>query len=199
MKHLRMLLIVVLVLGFATVSFSLPVINIAGDNFEDRSNGSVFGFYANSGTLLFTSAGNNVGNAGTLANVQNLVRTATGDSALILTMSINVAFTLFDNNSGTWGTIPPLGPAGTIDFYAVKAGNAFAMYELDPAAATGSWSTFDIWNSGLQGTGGNGGLQISHFTGYNPGTTSVPEPGMLLMFGAGLLGLGLFGRKKFRK
>ena len=30
-------------------------------------------------------------------------------------------------------------------------------------------------------------------------THSVPEPGMLLLFGSGLLGLGLFGRKNFRK
>jgi hypothetical protein len=31
------------------------------------------------------------------------------------------------------------------------------------------------------------------------GGTSVPEPSMLMLFCSGLLGLGLFGRKKFRK
>ena len=31
------------------------------------------------------------------------------------------------------------------------------------------------------------------------GTSKVPEPGMLILFGSGLLGLGIFGRKKFGK
>lgn len=40
--------------------------------------------------------------------------------------------------------------------------------------------------------------RISH-VGEVGGGTQVPEPSMLLLFGSGLLGLGLFGRKKFRK
>ncbi len=37
-------------------------------------------------------------------------------------------------------------------------------------------------------------------TGYaGNGSTKVPEPGMLVLLGSGILGLGLFGRKKFRK
>jgi hypothetical protein len=191
----------VLIVGFVSTSTAVPELNIANDGFEDRTDGSVYDHYQNSGDLLFTSPGNNLGNETTLANVQSMVRTAVGDPGLILTITDSVAFTLWDSNgySGTWNTVPPLGPTGTIDFYAVKAGDYFAMYQVDPAETSGSWSTFDIWNIGGSGTGGHpsnggGGVGISHFTAYNPGI-SVPEPNVALMIGSSLLGLALFGGK----
>jgi len=72
------------------------------------------------------------------------------------------------------------------------------MYEVLPADSTGSWSTFDLWTSGLQGTGGNGGKQISHFTGYNP-SNPVPEPVSMLLFGTGTLVFGGYIRRRLKK
>jgi hypothetical protein len=40
--------------------------------------------------------------------------------------------------------------------------------------------------------------KISHIDEFGGGN-KVPEPGMLMLFGTGLLGLGIFGRKKFGK
>jgi hypothetical protein len=40
--------------------------------------------------------------------------------------------------------------------------------------------------------------QLTFFARDN-GTPQVPEPSMLMLFGSGLLGLGFFGRKKFKK
>ena len=43
------------------------------------------------------------------------------------------------------------------------------------------------------------GHGLSHWSLYNPGTTTVPEPTTLLLLGSGLAALGVFGRRRFRK
>ena len=91
--------------------------------------------------------------------------------------------------SGTWST------DSAISFYVVKAANAFALYDVDPAADSGTWSTYDLW---IRGLGGRGGLTISHITGYNP-TQSVPEPATMFLLGTGLIGLVGLSRQKMKK
>jgi hypothetical protein len=198
MRHLKLLFLILLVVGFAAPALAVPVLNTADDGFEDFSDGSVYGYYQNSGDLLFVQSGNNEG-APQYADLQDYMLTEYG---VELSVTGDTVFSDYDTNSGTWNTVPPLGPDGTISYYAVKGGNYFAMYRLEPAAATGSWSTYDIWAIGGPGTGGQsprgyGGLELSHFTGYNAGTppTSVPEPATIFLLGLGLVGMAGLKRK----
>lgn len=93
-----------------------------------------------------------------------------------------------DNKKGTWQT------AGPINMFSVKAASGYALYWLAPAALSGEWTTGEILN--------NGGKQpdISHLsawtvTGYTPPENPVPEPGTLILFGIGLLGISSLGRR----
>jgi hypothetical protein len=194
MKRFKIALVLLVVLGWIGSAGALPIDNTN----QYLSPGVLYGTYTNSGSLLFVESGNNLGSPTRLSEVQKLVSDAIGDPGLQLTITNNVTYTPVPNEggrTGTWATITP--PGDAISFYVVKAGNAFAMYQVDPADSTGSWSTFDIWNSELGGNGGRGGLSISHFTGYNPTpSTSVPEPATMLLFGAGAIVFGGYIRRK---
>ncbi|MCF8095220.1 MAG: PEP-CTERM sorting domain-containing protein [Desulfobacteraceae bacterium] len=93
--------------------------------------------------------------------------------------------------SGTW-EVSPYNTA--IDFYTVKAGNAFALYGLDPAESTGSWSTYHLWVESI----GNEPLGISHFSAFNP-TEKVPEPAAMLLLGVGMVGIAGWTRGRLKK
>ena len=90
-----------------------------------------------------------------------------------------------DGNFGDFGgiTVDPGGHTGTFDlsgwnieYYAVKAGSEFVLYEYLGTDGTGNWAV-----------GGRNGMSHIAFFG-TPGTTEAPEPGtwamMLLGFGA---------------
>ena len=151
--------------------------------------------YTNSGTYIGTYSGNdnlayietilgmdldyyskvNVGDGGPLPYE--------GDFALTITSSDGYY-------SGTWATSPS---SWVVSFYTVKAGRQFALYKVDPAAASGTWSTEDL----LVGNGPNGGNQpvISHF-GAVANNTAVPEPATLILLGLGLLGIAGIRKRK---
>lgn len=185
------LLASLLIVCFASVSISAPVINVAGDGYEDVG-GLPYAYYANSGEFLFLASGNNEG--AHIVNVQNELNSIAGFESVILTettVTWNGYGPGIASASGTW-QVNPL--SSVIDFYIVKAANAYAMYLIDPADNTGSWSTYDLW---MEGYGGNEPLEISHVTGYNP-HCAVPVPATILLLGSGLWGVVAYGRKRIK-
>jgi len=95
-----------------------------------------------------------------------------------------------DGQSGTWQTyMAPATSGALLNFYSVKAANAYALYWEDPASDEGTWSTIDLLNQGY----GGAGLEISHFSGY-----TVPIPGALYLLGSGLAGLVVIRRRKYQ-
>lgn len=203
MRNLTVLIIgIIFIFAVATAGSAHPILNNPFDGIEQLSAGIAYGYYQNSGDLLFTAYGNNEG--AHFADMQAALNGISGYQNVVLSLA-DVSVTMFTNsgeetgaasNSGTWA-VNPL--SSTIEFYAVKAADAYALYVVDPADNTGSWSTYDVWQMlrfDEKNPFNGQSLEISHLTGYNPGT-AVPEPGMLLLFGTGLLGLGFFGRKKF--
>lgn len=185
-------------LSMATVTYATPVLNNnANDSIEDvyvtPKNDApyykTYSNYANSGAFLYVATGNNLGN---FAQATEDKLSAFLGYKIDLVESA-VSFTPVDGGkSGTWATNIN---STLIDFYVVKAGDAYAMYEVSPADNNGSWSTYDLWKAGY---GGKDGIEISHFTGYGH-NAPVPEPGTMVLFGAGLLGLAIFGKRRMDK
>lgn len=192
MKYLKSFLLVsLLIVCLASVSMATPVINVGGDGYEDVS-GLPYAYYANSGQFLFIETGNNEGSH--ITDVQNALNNIAGYESVVLSETA-ITWTGYGSAkasaSGTWAVNPS---TSVIDFYIVKAANAYAMYLVDPADDAGSWSTFDLWKAGY---GGNGPLAISHVTGYNP-HSNVPVPTTILLLGSGLWGVLAYGRKRMK-
>ena len=79
------------------------------------------------------------------------------------------------NDGGTSGTFDLSGSGFVLEYYAVKYGNEFTLYEYLGTDGTGSWVT-------------NGKNGVSHIAFFGSPGTAVPEPAtwamMLLGFGA---------------
>ncbi len=84
----------------------------------------------------------------------------------------SLTFDLINNSLTSWSTATGVLTLNDKDFLA--AGHIFVQDTENPTSAL------------MTGYAGNG-------------STKVPEPGTMLLLGSGLLGLGLLGRKKFRK
>ena len=113
-------------------------------------------------------------------------------SGFTLTESDSFDADLGEISATAWGTTTFI-PA--VSLYAVKAGSAFALYQIATPTSIINWNTWELWIRGINGNGAT--LEISHLTGYNP--SPVPEPATMALFGLGLLGIAGLGRKTRKK
>jgi len=89
--------------------------------------------------------------------------------------------------SGTWDVIDD---SILISYFTVKASNFFALYQIDPAANFGDWTTANITNPGGQQPG------LSHLSLWTAPETPIPEPASWALIGVGLIALGHLRRRK---
>lgn len=217
-KILLISLTVLFMFGMVGTANAVPMLNTSYDTFEDFVSGEKYDEYQNSGMFMYYMTGNNMGikyNDGSLEfEIESWLLLhgiiSNRDVFALTDNSTEVLLTGWKNNglidldeaywnspgapevkSGTW-TVTPQG--NTIDLYAVKGADGYAMYLTNDIDGLGSWSTYDLWINGHNGTG----LALSHFTGYNSTSVSAPEPATMLLLGSGLVGF-LGYRKKFKK
>jgi len=95
-------------------------------------------------------------------------------------------FLTVDYLSGNWILDNPY----EIGFYAVKGGPEFAFYFVFPYTESGMWSTTHLENPGGQIPA------LSHLSVLAEQVTPVPEPGMVILLGIGLIGLAFYSRRR---
>lgn len=158
-------------------------------------SGSCTSISASSGCLFKGNINSNDnGKANSYLTAQDLCKgSVSADSSI----SLNLIGSSDDAGFSSIGSITGVGTsAGTwnldgyfVDFIAVKASNAFVLYQLDTPASSGSWNTSDIPFR-------NNAPVLSHIMFFGDVVTAVPEPGTWALM---LVGFGFVGSTMRRK
>jgi len=89
--------------------------------------------------------------------------------------------------------------ADSPEYFLIKTANGSITHFLFENQASLDWAVLNLDESfGTGYTIENIG-KLSHVVEFDNGATPVPEPGTIVLLGAGILGLAVFGRKRNRK
>ena len=105
---------------------------------------------------------------------------------------VAITFTNVNLMAGTWYVSDSNDSVNYINYIMVKGATSFSLHLYDPAASLGLW---DIGYLDLAGGSGQP-ADMSFIRAYVSEGTPVPEPGMVILLGIGLLGLAFYNRKR---
>lgn len=139
-------------------------------------------------------SGNATDTAASILDIETAYNTDHVEPPLPATISLQGLFKTADGDvTGTSGTFTLPG-GGLFDFYAVKAGNFFMLYRVNPTN-TVNWTTTGIPHP-QDPDGIKKRLDVSHITAYSS-TAAVPEPATwaMMLLGFGAIGFGMRRRR----
>lgn len=202
----KLILTISVLLSFATMAYAVPCavsdMQLNGFNADacsgpnpDNDNVTLINglnglFAGNSWTEIAKDDGPGVADTGSIDGVTFTVKATTG-------------------KSGTWdltwtGSALP----ATVDLVAVLKGAGYwsaFLFDNELLLAPGTNLPDDSWKITFTTPNGNNLADLSHLTLYGRDVIEqhtpppVPEPGTIILLGAGLLGLAAYGRKRIQK
>jgi len=110
------------------------------------------------------------------------------------TAYMEFAFDFLESDTvGTYNTMDDPGGFGSFP----GDGTYYAAFDVDTSLLDSDVIIhFDLYSKVWNGN--KGVLEIDKFAPFSHDAQSVPEPATMLLLGSGLLGMGVFGRKKFK-